>query len=231
VVDSYNLVTALVGSHAHGLDRENSDKDYRSIYIKPTSDILSLPFSTTYGSHDFNKGNDVVAYEIGHFLSLAIKSNPSILEIFAAPWEYEKSNVLNTVKYGYELRKLFPYVWSSKYVYDAFSGYSYSQRKKMVDISSLNSSKQFKLGATYLRILLLGIELLSYGILNIKISTEWITPLRQIRNGEWSTEKILDTGSILQNSFETAYKLNPSKEVNLDPINTYLLDIRKEFWN
>ena len=36
------LLKTIVGSHAHGLSTAQSDKDFRSVYITPTSDLLKV---------------------------------------------------------------------------------------------------------------------------------------------------------------------------------------------
>ena len=106
------ILKVLVGSRAYGLADENSDYDYRAVYVLPTSKILSLEYR--YKGNDWIEGDeDNTAYEIGHFLKLAVNCNPSILEIFKAPVAYAMED-------GVKLRELFPYVWNPKGVFDAF---------------------------------------------------------------------------------------------------------------
>src|SRR3990167_2349257 len=103
------ILRCIVGSHAHGLATPESDKDYRSVYIISTSELLKVGGKVDRrASHIETMGEDNTAYELGHFLSLAIKSNPSILEVFKAPIVDGGDNL------RIELQKLFPFVWSSK---------------------------------------------------------------------------------------------------------------------
>ena len=78
------ILKVLVGSRAHKLDDKDSDYDYRSVYVTPTSNILSL--NAKYSKTNWIEGNiDNTSYEIGHFLHLATKCNPTIMEVFKTP--------------------------------------------------------------------------------------------------------------------------------------------------
>jgi len=118
------LLTALIGSRAHGLAREDSDYDYRGVYILPTEQVLALNYKPK-ATQTFEDEKDNVIYEVGYFLQLATKSNPSILEIFMAP-------IIQLNQDGDALLKVFPYVWDAKTAYNAFDGYAKSQRDKML---------------------------------------------------------------------------------------------------
>ena len=121
--DKTIILKVLVGSRAHGLEDENSDYDYRAVYVLPTSKILSLGYK--YKGNDWIEGKeDNTAYEIGQFLHLATQCNPSILEVFKDPIMYSSLD-------GTKLRDIFPYVWNPKGAFDAFVGYGLYQRKSM----------------------------------------------------------------------------------------------------
>ena len=123
--DKKVILKVLVGSQAHGLADKNSDYDYRAVYVLPTSKILSLNYK--FKGNDWIEGKeDNTAYEIGHFLKLATKCNPTILEVFKAP-------VMKSNEDGDKLKKLFPYVWNPQDTYNAFMGYGFNQRKKFLD--------------------------------------------------------------------------------------------------
>ena len=40
--DKIEILKVLVGSRAHGLADEDSDYDYRGVYVNATTDILSI---------------------------------------------------------------------------------------------------------------------------------------------------------------------------------------------
>jgi len=79
--DYPQILKVLVGSHAHGLATAESDFDYRAVFVQPTSEILGLGHKAQ--NNQWIEGDiDNTSYEIGHFLFLATKSNPTILEGF-----------------------------------------------------------------------------------------------------------------------------------------------------
>lgn len=120
------ILKVLVGSRSHGLHTDDSDYDYRGVYVLPTRDILSLGYNYK-GSHWLEGKEDQTSYEIGHFLHLATKCNPSILEVMIAKPDEQIYN------WGSGLQSLFQYVWNPQDAFNAFVGYSLNQRKKMMD--------------------------------------------------------------------------------------------------
>ena len=103
------ILKVLVGSHAHGLATEGSDVDYRGVYVSPTSEILSLSNTKVRGKNTHwveGENEDATSYELGHFLFLALKCNPSILEVFMAP-RVDSGFQPHATRLGIELRELF----------------------------------------------------------------------------------------------------------------------------
>src|SRR5687768_1695702 len=78
------ILRCIVGSTAHGLANENSDIDYRGVFVVPTSDLLSIGGVTQQTSWIEGQVDDT-SWEIGHFLKMATKCNPTVLEVFLAP--------------------------------------------------------------------------------------------------------------------------------------------------
>lgn len=77
------ILRVLGGSYAHGLETPESDKDYGIIYITNTSDLLKvIPVHVNKGEAIELPEGDSVMHELGKMLSLAVKSNPTILEYF-----------------------------------------------------------------------------------------------------------------------------------------------------
>ncbi|MFA5396200.1 MAG: nucleotidyltransferase domain-containing protein [Methanogenium sp.] len=218
------ILKTLVGSRAHKLNDETSDYDYRSVFVSPTVDLLKLgpkPKTTSWIEGDV----DDTAWEIGHFLHLATKSNPTILEVFASPIIAE-----DTLMTGYSLCELFDSVWNSNDVYHAFSGYSKNQRKKLLDEES---DRKFKYGVAYIRTLWMGTYLLERG--ELFVDTTKNTPVRElllnIRHGKMSVGDIVGQACYWQERLEKAYKKNPDKQTDLEKVNEFLLEVRKTFWS
>lgn len=119
------ILKVVVGSHAHGLARPDSDKDFRSVFVLPTAELLRIGFKYQ-GTRMMKEEDDETAWEIGHFLQLALQGHPLVLETLVAP-------VVTMNEWGSELRQLFPRLWSAQAAYDAFLNYCDNQRKKMLE--------------------------------------------------------------------------------------------------
>jgi hypothetical protein len=241
------ILRTLVGSQAHGLATPTSDIDYRAVFLLPTSEHLKL--GGTVSAVDWKEGEqDNTAYEIGHFLHLALQSNPSILEVLGGP--VEESN-----KWGEELRTLLPDLWTSRRVLDSFTGYSRNQQKKFFEDKD---GKTWKYAVAYARVLLLGIELLRHGTLTVslekmsknpemlKLSPKgWLNPewigggehpleldevLRMVKAGFVSKGMVVDWCESLRREMQKAYDANPNHIANQDKVNEFLLRLRRENW-
>lgn len=180
------ILTTLAGSRAYHMEREDSDYDYHHVFITPTVELLKLgptPKQTLW--KEDTRGDDTQGWELGHFLHLALKCNPTILETFVAP--IVKENYISmelpenrTLRYkgmvatdtlipeATELRALFPFVLSRKRVFDAFRGYAHNQRAKLFKkpddpTRDQPSERVWKFATQYLRVLMIGERLLSTG--------------------------------------------------------------------
>lgn len=218
------ILKVLVGSRAHGLADETSDYDYRGVFVLPTSAILSLeigqqkPTTTTWIE---GGTEDVTAWEIGHYLRLAMNCNPSILEVLAAP-------VVEADETGRELQALFPYMWSPRQVRDAFVGYGLNQRKKFLDDKDKRSSKY---AVAYLRTLYQATMLLGSGELPVAMQgTVVYNTLKAWRSGEFTSGSVIDTCLRWQECVEKAAAICAHKP-EPEKLNEFLLRVRRKNWS
>lgn len=233
------ILKVLVGSRAHGLHSETSDYDYRGVYVVPTQEILKLNHKYK-GSHWFEGAEDQTTYEIGHFLELATRCNPTILEVFKAPYqpvlfsnENEPEEHGNQEayfhQYGVELRELFPYIWNPKGAFDAFVGYGLNQRKKMLDN---HLDRWHKYAVAYLRTLWNLIDLLKTGSFSLEVIDknfkELLTSIRE-HDKSITPGKVVDMAEELIAIAKT-YLSNCKQEPNIDKVNDFLLRVRKDNW-
>ncbi len=217
------ILKVLVGSHAHGLADKTSDKDYRAVYVLPTSKILSLGYK--YKGNDWIEGDeDNTAYEIGHFLHLAVHCNPSILEVFKAPI-VETSKDADILVDGITLRALFPYVWNPKQAFDAFCGYGFNQRKKMLDKKDRRPNK---FAVAYVRTLVNLIDLLEKETFSLEVNFLKDELLR-FKRGAYRIGEVIDLTERLQ--IMAKDRLEKCKhEPDINKVNKFLVDIRKRYW-
>ena len=214
------ILKALVGSRAQGLAGTESDYDWRGVFIHPTSELLRLNPNTQQTSWNEGKEDDV-SFEVGHILFLATKSNPSVLEIFASE-QYEADG------WGERLRALFPYLWTSRGVLDAFCGYSMNQRKKLLDDKDGRAAKY---ACAYLRTLYNADQLLRYGTFSLNVHGTLVEgALRRYRNGQFTPGEVIDHCNAWQDRVQEAYKDNPDKQTNMEAVNEFLLDLRRSNW-
>ena len=223
------ILKVIVGSQAHGLAGPDSDFDYRGVFVVPTSEILSLGRDIKHTSW-IEAGVDDTSWEIGHFLNMATHCNPTVLETFLAPLAPEgiSNGDLQKAQLAGELRALFPYIWNSTDVKNAFIGYGINQRKKFFDKKDNRSPKY---ATAYLRVLYNAWQLLSTGTFDVNLEGSPVYELcKRFKAGDY------EVGEVIQHCFDwetrvlQAYKQNPDKEADLEPVNEFLLKVRKEFW-
>ncbi|CAM3694787.1 DNA polymerase beta superfamily protein [Sphingobacterium prati] len=75
------LFEAVVGSRAYGLATASSDTDIKGVFYLP----LEYYLGGQYIAQVANASNDEVYYELGRFVELLSKSNPTVLELLASP--------------------------------------------------------------------------------------------------------------------------------------------------
>src|SRR5882757_4516088 len=77
----HTVLSVIVGSHAQGLDTDESDVDRRGVYVPPTR--LFWTFEKPPTSVD-GPEQERLSWEVEHFLSLGLKANPTVLEVLAS---------------------------------------------------------------------------------------------------------------------------------------------------
>ena len=221
MTNQQNIIKVLVGSRAHGLADDNSDYDYRGVFLVPTETILSL------GSHTKNTNwvegkEDDTSWELGHFLNLATHCNPTILEVFHAP-------VINTTPQGEILRGLFGAIWNKKDLVNAHVGYGLNQRKKFLENKD---NRRSKYASAYLRTLYQAWSLLVRDIYPVSMTDTTIySTLQRYRAGKYEVGEVIDTCLEWQAKVEAAAAAYGEKETELEAINDFLLEMRKDYWS
>ena len=81
--DGRLLYNYIRGSHAYGLNVETSDVDTSGVYICKTNELLGLGLD--YKDQVSDAKHDNTWFEIGNYLKLLLKSNPTIMESLFIP--------------------------------------------------------------------------------------------------------------------------------------------------
>lgn len=219
-MENQSILKVLVGSQAHGLATPESDFDYRGVFVVPTAKILSLEGSKQSTSWIEGKDDDT-SWEVGHFLHMAIHCNPTILETFLAP-------VIEQNLWGAEMRDLFPAVWNSIGVKNAFIGYGMNQRKKFLEDKDARPNKY---AAAYLRSLYNGYELLTTGTFTIRTADTEIGQLvRDYKEGRFGGKgDVINECIKWEQKVIEAYNENPDKKTDMEAVNAFLLKVRKHY--
>jgi len=123
LISAPRLFTAVVGSHAYGLATPTSDVDLFGVSVLPTRRLVGLnpPRAEALTYHSVGAEQDITVHEVGKFLALALKGNPSVVETFWLP-EY-----LEVSPSGRALLSLRRAVLSAHAVRSSYLGYCAAQ--------------------------------------------------------------------------------------------------------
>lgn len=212
------ILKVVVGSHAHGLAGPESDKDFRSVFVLPTAELFRVGFRYQ-GTRMMKEEDDETAWEIGHFLQLALQSHPLVLETLVAP-------VVTMDDWGAELRHLFPRLWSAQAAYESFLNYCDNQRKKMLE---KKDGRPAKYAAAYVRVLFNLCELLERGTFSIRISETPVgEAVAKIKAGHFRPGEVIDMGEhwadIAARRLRTC-----AQQARPELADAFLLKVRKAF--
>lgn len=175
----------VVGSRLHGLNNEQSDYDYRGVFIHPVRDILD-PFKKVKNTSWIEGDVDNTSYELSSFCMMLTQGNPSALEVL---W----SNMIeDTSDWGEVLIKNRFRFLDSKRIFDAHRGYAHNQYKKMNLFTP--DARTPKFAVAYIRSLIQGIDLLNNGTFNPQVSDDWKDYLLNVKYN-WSDALIPDLGN------------------------------------
>lgn len=233
------ILLGYVGSIAHGTYRPSSDQN--SIDDKDLMGVCIASKETYLGLENFKQKNvqenewDIVIYELKKMVSLLLKNNPNVLSIL---WLPENLYVIKTI-YGQLLIDNRNY-FSSKRAYYSFTGYAYSQLRKMTcsAFKGYMGEKRKSLVNKYgydtknashlIRLLRMGIEFLTDGELHVH--REDNSQLVEIKQGKWNLEKVKSHAENLFNLANEAFiRSSLPDKPNHKKVEALLVDILSDF--
>lgn len=216
------ILEGITGSKAYGLDTADSDEDIKGIYVAPTSKVLGL-----FGVKETidHTDPDWTYHEVGKFIHLAMKCNPTILEVL-----FLEGYTVST-KVGRMLvdnRHLF----LSNGVYNAYGGYAISQARKLNARGGTfghgRTNRYSKHARHCFRLLFHGKELLETGSLTVRVTPQMREDLFAI--GELPPEQLVERFEREFRAFDQIKSVLPDKP-DREGINKLLLRIRKGTWS
>lgn len=228
------------GSIAHGMYK-NPKKDESSIDDKDVMGVCFAPLDTYVGLGNFEQKEafvgewDCVTYEIRKFIRLLMKMNPNVLSLlWLEPQFYihvePPGQILIDNKHLFVCREAYRsftgYAYSQLHRMErgAFQGYMGEKRKRLVEKFGYDT----KNAAHLIRLLRMGIEFLKDGELHVMRHDA--TQLLDIKNGEWSLERVKVEANELFKRAEKVY--DESKlplHVNSEKIKRLTLEIVHEW--
>lgn len=188
------IYRCVVGSRAFGLDDADSDTDRRGIYLPPAH----LQWSLAHLPEQIeNHAAQECYWEIGKFLRLAVKANPTILECLYTPLvEY-------ATPLAEELRAMRD-CFLSTHLYQTYNGYVLSQFRRLEHDLHTHGTMRHTHAMHLIRLLISGIGALREGTISVRV-TEYRERLLAIKRGDLSWAEVDAWRRDLHREFDMAY--------------------------
>lgn len=222
------LIQGVVGSQAYGLATPESDVDYMGIYMEPSEYFWGLRLfqDKDFTVHTTSDEKDFTIHEVGKFMRLALKSNPSILELLWLPGDcYEHVSVFG--EYLIDSRHWFA---SAALVRNAYLGYATQQFKLLErrgDFGSDMKKRTEKHARHLYRLLIQGFGLYRTGVLDVALNELEVKDVREFG------ERVGQHGDLDFAKAQLAYyesQFNEKKpHVRYEPNEAAAEDLLKEF--
>jgi predicted nucleotidyltransferase len=211
------IYRCIIGSRAYGLEGDESDTDYRGIYLSPADSHWSL-----YGVPDQLECEETQEHywELQRFLVLALKANPNVLECLYTPL-VEQATPLATELLS--MREAF----LSQLVYQTYNGYVMSQFKKMQADLRNQGEVKWKHVMHLIRLLISGISVLRHGFVPVRVE-EHREQLLSVKRGEMPWEEAERWRLSLHSEFDQALAATKLPErPDYERANAFLVKARR----
>lgn len=217
MVDEKVILQGIVGSHAYGLNHDDSDVDERGCFIYRTDDILKI--NRLKETIDRTEP-DITLHEVKKFLRLAANANPNIIEIF---WLPEYTVLTEEGQLLVELKEAI----LSQQVRDTYGGYAISQIRRLEkrgdgSFKSKLRKRREKHARHCFRLLQQGRQILEEGRLDVKVAN----PEELFEIGRLPDEELIKRFDSEYESFKAVQSDLP-RDPDYERINDTLLTIRK----
>lgn len=213
----YVIYRCVTGSRAYGLDNDQSDTDWRGIYLPPANIHWSL-----YGVPEQleNDERQECYWELQKFITLALKANPNILECLYTPLVEEVTPLAQELL---DLRSIF----LSKMIYQTYNGYVMSQFKKLQKDIENHGAIKWKHAMHLIRLLLSGIIALKESYVPVRVEGHR-ERLLAIRREEVPWDEVNAWRLALHKEFDAAFQDSKLPErPDYERANDFLIKARR----
>lgn len=216
------ILQGTVGSTAYGLAREGSDVDSLGVFLEPSVSFFSLRSSA---ESVVARDPDITLHELRKYISLALKCNPTILELLWLPPDLYRI----TSEYSDELISMRSSFLSESHVRNAYGGYAMQQVKRLQNrnaegkegFSSDLKKRTAKHARHCFRLLDQGRQLLTTGEMQVRVTD----PERYWAFDDYSVEQIVDEFEKENEKFNEALTVLPERP-NFQLFDQWLIAVR-----
>lgn len=212
------ILECIVGSHMYGLETEDSDIDVKGIFVLPNDDFLGLKEPSLVKDHT---DPDWAYFEIKKFMNLALKMNPTIIELL---WSNDYMILTPVGKMLVDNREIF----LSQIARKTYYGYAKSQLERNYrNASNIGEYRLGKHARHIFRLLMQGKELLETGKLRVKVTPEEREYIFSFMN--MSTDELYEAFERKKKEFDSITSILP-EEPNYEKANELCKEIRKTLY-
>lgn len=220
------MLRVLVGSRAHGLNRDDSDYDYREVFHIPARELLQVPIRNrpkTAWHDETRHTDDESGWEVAQFLEMVMTGHPNAVELLFAP-------VVDATEDGLSLLALRPSLLCSAKFLPSTLGYAKNCRNKLLDKNQ--EYRRVKWKSTYLRILFAGRDFLQTGVFPIKVDEQpWGHFVREALRDELSVGDVIDLADTLETEMKDLTGIVVPPEADIEAVNKWLFAFRQAHFN
>jgi predicted nucleotidyltransferase len=216
------ILEARTGSVAYGLNHAKSDLDSMGIFLAPTSEIAGLYWGAAKESwsNASPDGDDVSYHELGKFLRLSLKSNPTLIELYFMK-DYLQINEIGESMLDLKDDILYTYDDGKKShgIRSAYYNYAKSQIER---VATDYPNHKPKMARHALRLTRQGIELLTTGETSVRVEN----PEQYFDLQHMHFDDMMD---ILRGELDRLDRIDSilPEEPNVKAVSDWLIDIRR----
>lgn len=208
---SHIVKSVTVGSTAYGLATTNSDIDTLGVYIVPTELLLGLDGHKHADNSIVTNDPDRTFHEVGKFIRLALKCNPTILELLFAQIIQEEN-----ADFSPPLNHAGRAAIHEKGVRAAYGGYAKQQAERLVRRSAEGrkgfdpdlAKRTAKHGRHCFRLMIQAEELLTTGEITLDVSRH--------------RDEIFAMGELAENNPHAFYEAFKKRDAELNRLDSVL---------